>query len=184
MDELSNIKRVIKSIELRGSGDSLIEGRHFVEENLRKACISEEIIPLVVTATDEACANVVRHFYKNDPEKKYVITVKVDPVKNKIIVVVESYGEEINIKSGKRIDLAKHFEEGKESGLGIYFMHTLMDEISYHYIQKMNVVRLIKYIDEMIPVEEDPSLHYDEFKAPDTPGGSDRKPDPKDGSSS
>lgn len=139
---------MLKSIELHGSGDSLAKGREFINEQLQKAGVDKMIIDLVVLACDEASANVVRHFYKNDPEKKYVMTVNVSPERRKIIVVVESYGKRIRIRKRRVIDLEKHVREGKDHGLGIYFMNSVMDEVTYHYIKKMNVVRLIKFIPE------------------------------------
>lgn len=136
---------VVASIELRGCRETLEKERSFIEEKLKQAGIAEQIINMVVTASDEACANVIEHYYNDDPKRKYVLTVN---VKNqKIIILIESYGEEINIKSGKKIDLEKHFNQGYSRGLGIYMMHTLMDEVSYHYVQKMNVVKLVKYLD-------------------------------------
>ncbi|MDD5067530.1 MAG: ATP-binding protein [bacterium] len=139
---------MVKSIELQGSGESLALGREFIHLQLQNAGVSSAISDLVVLACDEACANVVRHFYRDDPEKKYIITINVSPEKKKIIVVVESYGRKIRIRKRRKINLEKHVREGRESGLGIYFMNSLMDEVTYHYIKKMNVVRLIKYISE------------------------------------
>lgn len=148
MNELNSHKkhefRIVESIELHGSSDSLEKERAFIQTTLSKAGISDDMIPSIIMACDEACANVVRHFYHNDREKKYVVTLSIS--KTKIIIIIESYGKKINIRSGKKIDLEKHFQEGKTHGLGVYFMHTLMDEVTYHYIEKMNVVRLIKYI--------------------------------------
>ena len=137
-------KRIIKSIELHGSSDSLEQERRFVERTLHDAGISQEILPLIVLACDEACANVVGHFYENDPKKKYVITISISD--KKIIIIIESYGKEIKIKRSENVDLEKHFKNGKTHGLGKYFMNTLMDEVTYHYIEKMNVVKLVKYI--------------------------------------
>ena len=68
----TKIKRIVKSIELQGSSKSLERERSFIEITLTKAGVSVDLLPLIVMACDEACANVVRHFYKNDPEKKYI----------------------------------------------------------------------------------------------------------------
>ncbi|MBU1076245.1 MAG: ATP-binding protein [Spirochaetes bacterium] len=137
---------VFGSIELRGSRETLEDGRKFVEKHLQGAGIPQDIITMVVTAVDEASANIIEHYYKDDSEKKYIITL--DIKRNKIIVLLESWGEEINIKTGKKIDLAQHFSDGKSRGLGVYMMHMLMDEVSYHYIRRMNVVKLVKYLDQ------------------------------------
>jgi len=152
MDELDDLKqkptkreeRTVKSIELHGTRETLQQERQFIKDTLQKAGIDDETAFLILSATDEASANVVEHFYKDDPLKKYVITVSVSL--KKIIVLIESYGSKTDIKSGKKIDLEEHFREGKTRGLGIYFMHSLMDEVTYHYIEKMNVVKLVKYI--------------------------------------
>lgn len=135
--------RLIESIELHGSGDSLILGRNFIEEKLKQAEVSDDIIPLVIMSSDEAASNVVKHFYEFDSEKKYVITVSVSA--KKIIILIESYGKKINLRSTRKMNLDKHFQQGKQSGLGMYIMHTLMDEVTYHYVEKMNVIKLVKY---------------------------------------
>ncbi len=131
------------NIELSGSRETLEKARKFIEKNLESAGVNNDIITMVVTAVDEASANVIEHYYKDDENKKYNITL--DIRYRKIIVLIESWGEEINIKSSKNINLEQHFQEGKSRGLGIYMMHQLMDEVSYHYVLNMNVVKLVKY---------------------------------------
>ena len=94
---------------------------------------------------DEACANVIEHFYKEDEHKNLVVTFTLK--NDRFIMTIESIGKRIDLKY-KKVDLKKHFDARNTRGLGKYIMYTLMDEVTYHYIPQghQNVLKLVKYI--------------------------------------
>lgn len=73
-------------------------------------------------AVSEACTNALKHGSQNQDEKYYVhYTIE----KEKLIIEVCDNGKGIDIEKIKTPDL----DHPKESGLGLYIIQTLMDEV-------------------------------------------------------
>ena len=88
----------------------------------------------------EATANAIKHANYNDPRDTVRITIHIDD-------------QELNIKvydHGQGFDLEKvdipDFDHPKEGGMGIFFIRTFMDSVTYNRINEGNVLEIIKHL--------------------------------------
>ncbi|MGJ0486068.1 MAG: ATP-binding protein [Methylomicrobium sp.] len=88
----------------------------------------------------EATTNAIRHANYNDPKDSVRITIHIDD-------------QALNIKvydHGQGFDLEKvaipDFDHPKEGGMGVFFIRTLMDSVTYNKMNDYNVLEIIKYL--------------------------------------
>jgi serine/threonine-protein kinase RsbW len=88
----------------------------------------------------EATANAIKHANYNDPKDSVRIIIHIDD-------------QELNIKvydHGQGFDLEKveipDFDHPKEGGMGVFFIRTLMDSVTYNRLSDCNVLEIIKYL--------------------------------------
>ncbi len=55
-------------------------------------------------------------------------------------------GSEYNINNHKMPNLEEHFKSGKDGGLGIYMIKSLMDEVDYRHNEGENWLKIIKSV--------------------------------------
>lgn len=84
----------------------------------------EEIDDIKV-ALSEACNNAVTHGKTNTKSDNFKIDFSVDEDNNRLVIEVSDSGSGFKINDYVEPDL----ENPKESGLGIYIMKALMDEV-------------------------------------------------------
>lgn len=85
----------------------------------------------IILAVDEACSNVIRHAYHNQPGKPIYITCRITPIKLEIIMV--DLGEPANIESIK----PRPLDELRPGGLGVHIIRTVMDEVHYENLARI-----------------------------------------------
>jgi len=103
----------------------------------------------ITRAVDEAVANVIRHAYGSDPNKRIDVSCK------RVLGVIKGKqreGLEIQLlDSGTPFDrkklTARSLDEVKPGGLGLHFMRDSMDLMEHRRINGLNRLRLVKYLD-------------------------------------
>ncbi len=114
-----------------------------------RACISEfglncgfrsnEIYDMNLSI-NEVCANVMEHVYHWDPGSKITISIEADP--EAMTIRVRDYGDPKDPTQFQSRDL----NEIKDSGLGIFLVNELMDDIHYNSeLKKGNEIIMKKY---------------------------------------
>jgi serine/threonine-protein kinase RsbW len=93
----------------------------------------------------EAVTNVIRHAYGSRPGHKVEVTLSV--LRGDMIFRVSDTGAHMDIKKAHVF----HFEPGKphtipESGMGLFFIHSLMDEVTYETSEGRNILTLRKHL--------------------------------------
>lgn len=79
-------------------------------------------------ATSEACTNVLEHAYQGQPESACPsIMIRLHVKEGELRVEVEDCGSGFDPKRLPKVDPEQRVKE--EGGLGIYLMHSLMDEV-------------------------------------------------------
>jgi anti-sigma regulatory factor (Ser/Thr protein kinase) len=103
----------------------------------------------ITRAVDEAVANVIRHAYGGDPNKRIDVSCKrvVDVVNGK-----QREGLEFQLlDSGHPFDreklTARSLDEVKPGGLGLHFMRDSMDLMEHSRAEGLNRLRMVKYLD-------------------------------------
>ena len=86
---------------------------------------SQKDINAIELATNEACANIIKHAYNDEPNHQIHFTICGYP--DKIIIELFDDGKQVDpdkIKSRK-------LDEIRPGGLGVHFIHSLMDEVVF-----------------------------------------------------
>ena len=87
--------------------------------------LDEELTGQIVLAVTEACANVICHCYDSSSKERIDVTLRFGP--SRFEVRVDDYGEFVDPSCMKGRDL----DDVKPGGLGLHFIHTVMDEVEY-----------------------------------------------------
>lgn len=102
-----------------------------------KVGFSIDDIEDIKVAVSEACTNAIKH----SDDDKFFITFEI--IESGICIEIRDNGKGYNIENIKEPNL----EEPKESGLGIFIIKTLMDEVSMESIENEGtVIRMTKYL--------------------------------------
>ena len=88
----------------------------------------------------EATVNAIKHANYNDPKDTVRIMIHIQ--ENELNIKVYDHGQGFDLESVPLPD----FEHPKEGGMGIFFIRTLMDSVSYTRQDDCNVLEIIKYL--------------------------------------
>jgi len=88
----------------------------------------------------EATTNAIKHANFDDPKDTVRITIQIQ--ENELNIKVYDHGQGFDLESVPLPD----FEHPKEGGMGIFFIRTLMDSVTYTRQGDCNVLEIIKYL--------------------------------------
>jgi anti-sigma regulatory factor (Ser/Thr protein kinase) len=122
--------------------------RAAVERLTEIAGFNEADTRSITRAVDEAVANVIRHAYGSNPNKRIDLSCK------RVLTVVNGKkreGLEFQLlDSGHPFDRkklhARSLDEVKPGGLGLHFMRDSMDLMQHSRVKGLNRLRLVKYL--------------------------------------
>jgi len=116
----------------------------FVIEAAQASCLKEKATFEVQMAVDEACTNVIQHGYGE--EEKGEIALRCKFAEGDFVVTIRDHGQPFNPEGVPPPDLTANLAERQESGLGLYFMRCLMDEVRFHFDAQSNELTMVKRI--------------------------------------
>ena len=87
----------------------------------------------------EATTNAIKHA-NNDPKDTVRITIHIQD--NELNIKVYDHGQGFDLETIPLPD----FDQLKESGMGIFFIRTLMDSVTYTKQSDCNILEIIKYL--------------------------------------
>ncbi len=131
--------------------------RDFVRKVAAENGLNENESNKVALAADEACANLIKHTYKNDESKEIRLTA--EKRGDNLVIEIFDDGRPFDPSKINQPDMKKYVREYKRSGFGIYLIKSVMDEIEYYPSKsenEKNVLRLTKKINEqnsLIPTD-------------------------------
>lgn len=105
----------------------------------QEADLDEHSVAHCHVAVDEACTNIIRHAYEGHADG--IIEVRLEARPGMCIIVLTDYGEPYDPEQVAPPRLGKSLGSG---GLGLYFMQTLMDEVSYTPSESGNRLVMVK----------------------------------------
>jgi anti-sigma regulatory factor (Ser/Thr protein kinase) len=107
------------------------------------AGLPESKVRLITLAVDEACANIIRHTYKNEPSHIIEMTSRIS--EDQLEFCLKDFGEKMDLGKIRHRDL----DDVRPGGLGTFFMKNIMDKIEYeHVVPRGNLVRLTKFLSQ------------------------------------
>ena len=97
----------------------------------------------VVLAVDEACSNIIKHAYNNEPYN--VIKVNCSIFKDRLEIRLRDFGTKANQKNIQ----PRNLDDVRPGGLGVHLIRTVMDKVVYKNDPKQgNHLLLVKSIKE------------------------------------
>lgn len=88
----------------------------------------------------EATVNAIKHGTLTNPDDTVRITINIR--ENELNIKVYDHGQGFDLESVPLPD----FDHPKEGGMGIFFIRTLMDSVTYTRQGDCNVLEIIKYL--------------------------------------
>lgn len=89
----------------------------------------------------EATTNAIKYSNSNDPKETVRITIHID--ENELCIKVYDHGQGFDLENVPTPD----FDHPKEGGMGIYFIKTLMDSVSYKKTDDCNILEIRKSLE-------------------------------------
>lgn len=116
----------------------------FVRQCAQQAGFEEAGLYAIETAVDEACSNIIEHGYGGEGLGE--ITCGCEFNETSITITLIDQGQPFSPSEIDLPDLTAPLDQRKAHGLGLYFMHQMMDEISFNYQEgRGNVLTMIKH---------------------------------------
>ena len=131
-------------LKIPSQTDNLELIREFVSRVAVKVGFEDNDVNKIELAVDEACTNVIKHAYEKD--KKQPIDIAIQIEYNKFTVIVTDRGKGFDVSKIKTPDMKEYLIEMRVGGLGIFLMHSLMDEVDFDIRPGVkNQVKMVKY---------------------------------------
>ncbi len=96
----------------------------------------------IVLAVDEACSNIIRHGYDQNPNGQLHIVIQTSD--NRFTVTLNDHGKSYDILTHPLPDMEAYLAAKKSGGLGIKLIRSLVDEIEYKQSNGENQLVLTK----------------------------------------
>ena len=129
-------------LTIPASTNFLAEVRNFVELHAKEHGFTETDIHDVRLAVDEAVTNIIKHAYNFDDSKE--IEVEMEFNEEELHVSLSDTGKNFELKSLKQPDIREYAKQKKRGGMGLYLIHTLMDEVKYQRKNGRNEIKMFK----------------------------------------
>jgi sigma-B regulation protein RsbU (phosphoserine phosphatase) len=130
------------ALRIEARVDQLRKIREAVREAVESCGCSAECAADVVTAVDEACQNVIRHAYGDDPGG--AIELEIKRCGEDLVVSLQDFAPEVDPKEIRPRDL----DEIRPGGLGTHLIREMMDSAEYVRPEsgRGNLLRMVKRI--------------------------------------
>lgn len=139
-----NGHHTIRKMTAESRTDELRRIREVVEQEAVRFGFDAETAFRLALAVDEACANVIRHAYRNAPGHQF--SIEIGSEGDRFVVSVTDSGVGFTPTEVPSPDLARLVERRRGGGLGLHIIHLVMDDIDYAVRSGANRLRLVKYL--------------------------------------
>ncbi len=114
-------------ISIRSHPENLKDVRNVMIDVTSKTGLSKEESGSIILAVDEACSNIIKHSYKNNPDRKIDLTIQLESKCLTIFILDDGIKFDINLIK------TRNPNEIKPGGLGIYIIKQAMDIVEYYH---------------------------------------------------
>jgi serine/threonine-protein kinase RsbW len=127
-----------------GRFENLEKISQFIKNISRSAGFDEMSVYAIQTAVDEACSNIIDHAYGG--ESSEVIELNAINSKDTLKIILRDHGKPFTPEAVPTPVKHTRLKDIKEGGLGLYFMHQLMDEVYFEFSPGVgNTLTMIKH---------------------------------------
>ncbi len=117
----------------------------FAKEVLRQIGFESKGLEMILLCLEEAVTNVIEHAF--EPGEKEFFQVIIKPLSIGIKIIVKDKGLPYDPSLIPDFKIHPDLEEQADSGLGVYLMRHIMDEVSFHNLgREGKELHLIKYL--------------------------------------
>jgi len=132
-----------QTLTFPGRFDSLAAISAFVIRAAEAAGLDARAVCAVQMAVDEACSNIIEHAYGDEGRGAIECTCRIND--DGLTVTLRDYGRPFDPASVSEPDLHASLEDRNGGGLGLYFIHQLMDEVHFEFTPDSgNVLTMVK----------------------------------------
>jgi serine/threonine-protein kinase RsbW len=104
----------------------------FVATIAQQAGFSEKDVYAIQIAVDEACSNIIEHAYEGNNQGQIRCSCLAE--KTALTITLCDQGLPFNPREIPQPNFSDDLEQRQIGGLGLYFMHQLMDEVTFQSI--------------------------------------------------
>jgi len=119
-----------QSLSVFGDVQNLEIIADFITQATQQSNLSEQDIFAIQLAVDEACTNIIEHAYADSPGDIH-LTCELEP--DECIITLRDHGRPFDPEAIPPPNIDSGLEERRVGGLGLYFMHKLMDEVRFSF---------------------------------------------------
>ncbi|OGH56185.1 MAG: hypothetical protein A3G34_17600 [Candidatus Lindowbacteria bacterium RIFCSPLOWO2_12_FULL_62_27] len=131
-------------LRLAAQPDALKVVRNTILKEAGALRIHPEELYSMVLAVDEACANVIRHAYKDGPARPMIIEIEI--TSRQMSIVIRDSGQAFDFGEYPRIPVREAIAQRAERGYGIQIIKSVVDRWEHTRTKSgENRLRLIKY---------------------------------------
>jgi serine/threonine-protein kinase RsbW len=131
---------MLDDLRIESQFSELARARAWVSEHARAAGIAEQEINEIRLAVSEACANVIEHAYRGEPDHLIDLHLEIDA--ERVLVTIRDHGEPFDPQSYHPPDL----DTPQVGGYGVFLIRSLMDEVHYEAPERGGAtLTLVKY---------------------------------------
>lgn len=133
------------ALEFESDTENLARVRQFMSEQMSKTALPAMEGNKVILAVDEACANIIKHAYDQEGRGRVHVVVEYD--ETRVEIRIHDEGMQFDPNQVKDVDIMEHVKKGRKTGLGIFLMRQIMDEVEYSFRDgQQNRLRMVKYV--------------------------------------
>jgi serine/threonine-protein kinase RsbW len=133
-----------RCLTIPGRFESLAQIAEFVSAAARDAGWDEDEAFHIQVAVDEACSNIIEHAYGPDKPGKVTLTCCIES-RGDLVISIHDNGKPFDPTAIPKPPIGVELEDLPEGGLGLYFMHKLMDQVEFHFdAEHGNVLTMVK----------------------------------------
>jgi len=113
-------------------------GQHATSHGFGRKQISD-----IRLAVDEAITNIIKHAYNS--EENHTIEIDVTFEKDRVCIELFDTGTTFRLTSFEQPNIEEKIKQKKRGGMGVYLIHSLMDDVTYGREDESNKMVMCKY---------------------------------------
>ena len=133
----------MKELTITATLDNIINVTSFIDSELEKNACPLKIQMQIDIAIDEIFSNIARYAY-SPATGEATIRIEIIEQSSAVVITFIDQGIPYNPLEKEDPDITLSAEEREIGGLGIYMVKKSMDEISYEYKDKKNILKIKK----------------------------------------
>ena len=125
--------------------EELLGIREIVENEALRFGFDPDTAFRLALAVDEACTNIIKHSYANNPGQTFVIEIATTG--DRFIIDLTDHGKHFDPGNMPKINMTHYLEQMRRGGLGVHIIQLVMDDVDYGVTSNhANRLRMVKYL--------------------------------------